>query len=221
MKEYVPYYRVSTKSQGGSGLGLEAQRASVRRHIGEGSIIEEFTEIESGKNIARRKLNEAVELCKSTGATLIIAKLDRLSRNASFTLALLNSKVKFLAVDMPNANHLTIGIMSIIAEDEAKRISERTTSALRIKSMELAKVGKKLGTPENLTDEARRKSIISRRESAKNNENNRKAYALISMHKKTALHRIAKHLNSSGFKTSRGCEFTPSAVKRIKDLYNV
>lgn len=215
---YIPYYRVSTKTQGLSGLGLEAQKKSVLNYIGEGNILSEFTEIESGRKNDRQQLQNAIDMCIDNEATLVIAKLDRLSRNASFILSLFESKVKFVAVDMPNANELTVGIMSIIAQDEAKRISERTIAALQIKSEQLALVGKRLGTPANLTDDARLKSVIVRKEKAKNNSNNKKAYALISVCS-GSFRSIAILLNDGDFKTSTGCNFTPMAVSRIKRLY--
>lgn len=184
-----------------------------------GELIQEFTEIESGRKKDRPELLEAISLCNLIGATLVIAKLDRLSRNASFTLSLVDSGIKFVAVDMPNANELTVGIMSIIAQDEAKRISERTTAALKMKSIRLAVTGKKLGTPANLTGTARINSIISRKESAKNNDNNRKALALVRAYKGLSLSKIAFLLNTNGFKTSGNCDFTATSVKRIKELY--
>jgi len=229
---YIAYYRVSTKTQGESGLGLEAQRRSVSNYIGEGNMsnVTEVVEVESGKNNNRPMLQEAISQCLVDGSTLVIAKLDRLSRNASFTLRLMETKVRFIAVDMPNANELTIGIMALLAQDEAKRISQRTKSALaEIRSkidsgvVHVSKSGNrvnKLGTPANLTSEGRLKSAKVRRERALNNENNRRAYALIKRINDRSLSFTATCLNSSGFKTINNKDFTATAVARLIKLYN-
>lgn len=227
---YVAYYRVSTKGQGQSGLGLEAQKKSVKQFINEGNLLHEFIEIESGRKNDRTVLHEAIALCKSEEAVLVIAKLDRLSRNASFTLSLVDSRIKFIAVDMPQATELTIGIMALLAQDEAKRTSERTTSALssiseriRINGFHISKAGNKvvkLGNPSNLTNEAREKSARIRREESLNNENNRRAYAYASTFKNQTLMMVSIALNINNFKTSTGLEFTPMSVLRLFKLYN-
>ena len=108
---YVAYYRVSTKKQGESGLGLDAQRSAVAGFV-KGAIIAEFTEVESGKKNQREQLRLAIGRAKKEGAVLVIAKLDRLSRNASFIFTLRDSGVNFQCVDMPDANTLTIGIFA-------------------------------------------------------------------------------------------------------------
>lgn len=129
---FVCYYRVSTNKQGKSGLGLDAQRKSVSDYLNGGNwnIIEEFTEIESGRKNQRPKLQAAIELCKATGSTLIVAKIDRLTRDAAFLLNLKDAGVDFVAADMPDANRLTVGIMALIAEQEREAISKRTKDAL-------------------------------------------------------------------------------------------
>jgi DNA invertase Pin-like site-specific DNA recombinase len=128
----VAYYRVSTDKQGRSGLGLEAQQAAVRAFLdGKGwPPLTEFTEVESGRKADRPELVKAMATCRLYGATLVIAKLDRLSRNAAFLLTLRDAGVEFVACDMPDANRLTVGIMAMVAEDEAERISARTKAAL-------------------------------------------------------------------------------------------
>src|SRR5438046_814760 len=111
--KYVAYYRVSTKKQGQSGLGLEAQKTAVAQYLAGGAyqVLGEFTEIESGKDHKNRPtLLEALALCRVTGARLLIAKLDRLSRNAEFLFKLQRSSVKFVCADMPEANELVVGI---------------------------------------------------------------------------------------------------------------
>ena len=136
--KFVAYYRVSTQKQGFSGLGLAAQQEAVSKFLNGGAweLLAEFEEVETGKGSQalekRPKLNEALKFCAKHGATLIIAKLDRLSRNVRFIAELLESKVKFVACDMPEANELTIHIMAAFAEHEAKRISQRTKEALAV-----------------------------------------------------------------------------------------
>lgn len=128
----VAYLRVSTAAQGRSGLGLEAQRSAVAALAQTRGLViaEEFVEVESGKLNDRAELAAALDQAKLTGAVLVIAKLDRLSRNAAFLLTLRDSGVRFLAADMPDANDLTIGIMAVIAQAEREAISRRTTEAL-------------------------------------------------------------------------------------------
>lgn len=135
---FVAYYRVSTHKQGQSGLGLEAQQDAVKHYLqGEDrKLVAEYIEVETGKGAAplakRPQLREALDACRTLGAVLVIAKLDRLARNVHFVSGLMESKVKFVACDMPEANELTIHIMAAFAEHEAKRISQRTKDALAI-----------------------------------------------------------------------------------------
>lgn len=129
---FISYLRVSTDRQGKSGLGLSAQRSAVETYLngGEWQLVAEVVEVESGKRADRPKLAEAIALCKAHGAKLVIAKLDRLSRNASFLLNLKDAGVEFVAADMPEANRLTVGIMALVAEQEREAISQRTKAAL-------------------------------------------------------------------------------------------
>jgi DNA invertase Pin-like site-specific DNA recombinase len=129
---FVSYLRVSTERQGRSGLGLEAQRQAVADYLNGGrwELIEEFVEVESGKRADRPQLAAALKACQAHRATLVIAKLDRLSRNAAFLLNLRDAGVEFVAADMPTANRLTVGIMALVAEEEARMISARTKAAL-------------------------------------------------------------------------------------------
>lgn len=134
-RKFVAYYRVSTQKQGESGLGLEAQQETVRKYLnGGGALVTQFVEIESGRKTEaqRPQLKAALEACRKHGAVLILAKLDRLARNVHFVSGLMQSKVKFVACDMPEANELTIHIMAAFAEHEAKRISQRTRDALAV-----------------------------------------------------------------------------------------
>lgn len=128
----ITYYRVSTQRQSDSGLGLDAQRYATENYLKTigGVIQEEFIEVESGKRSNRPQLLSALRACKETGATLLIAKLDRLARNVHFISGLLESGVRFVAVDMPTADRFTLHIYAAMAEEEGRRISERTRAAL-------------------------------------------------------------------------------------------
>lgn len=143
--KFVAYERVSTARQGRSGLGLEAQRKAIEDFAASrnAAVIARFTEVESGKRNDRPELDQALNLARLTGATLVIAKLDRLSRNAAFLLTLRDSGVRFLAVDMPEANDLTVGVMALVAQQEREAISRRTKEALAAAKAR----GVKLGNP--------------------------------------------------------------------------
>jgi DNA invertase Pin-like site-specific DNA recombinase len=132
MAAFVAYFRVSTDKQGASGLGLEAQREAVARHVAGagGAIVAEFQEIESGKRNDRPQIAAALGMCRVRRATLIIAKLDRLARNVAFISSLMESGVDFVAVDNPFATRLTIHILAAVAEHEREMISQRTKAAL-------------------------------------------------------------------------------------------
>ena len=129
---FIAYYRVSSATQGRSGLGLEAQKAAVAAFLNGGSwsLLGEFTEVESGAKNDRPELAKALRICRLKGASLVIAKLDRLSRDAHFLLGLAKAGVDFVAADMPNANRLTAGIMAMVADEERQMISARTKAAL-------------------------------------------------------------------------------------------
>jgi DNA invertase Pin-like site-specific DNA recombinase len=208
--KYISYYRVSTEKQNASGLGLEAQRKAVIDFIKPENIFQEFTEIESGRKKDRPILKRAIQMCKDMDATLVIAKLDRLARNVNFVSALLDSGIKFVCCDMPTANELTIHIYSAIAQDEAKRISQRTKDALAVKKAQ----GFKLGNPQNLTQDARIKSLQTRKAKANSNPNNLRAKAFLSALNGT-LQEKANILNENGFRTSTNKMFSPMQVKRL------
>ena len=129
---FVAYYRVSTARQGISGLGIEAQRAATSTFLAAngGKLLKEFTEVESGKKNLRPELKSSIKMCRKIGATLLIAKLDRLARNVAFIANLLESGVRFIAVDMPNADRFMMHVYAAMAEEEGRRISERTRAAL-------------------------------------------------------------------------------------------
>lgn len=216
---YVAYYRVSTARQGASGLGLGAQRTGVGAFLrGRGEVVAEFTDIESGRRNDRPELLRAIAACQSHGAVLLIAKLDRLTRNVAFIFTLRDSGVAFLCADMPEANTLTIGVMATMAQHEREVISDRTKKALAEKK----KQGFVLGRPENLTPQAITKGREVRQQNARADENNRRAAALANSMRASGQTwtAIALALNEYGFRTRRGGEFRPVQVQRVLRLFN-
>ncbi|MDJ1470352.1 recombinase family protein [Xanthocytophaga flava] len=214
MKKYVAYYRVSTQKQGQSGLGLDAQRNYVEKFAKDASLIlKDFIEVESGKNNDRPKLKEAIEYANNKSATLIIAKLDRLSRNAAFILTLRDSGVDFICADMPDANTLTVGIFALMAQHEREMISQRTKAAMQAKKAK----GFKLGKPENFTAQSRLMGSDAKKVIASKNQNNRRATAMILYLRDSGMKwtHIANQLNESGFTTSQGKLFRAEQVKRL------
>jgi DNA invertase Pin-like site-specific DNA recombinase len=159
--------RISTQKQGASGLGVEAQRKAVLDYLNGGAwaLVAEVVEVESGKRADRPKLAEALRLCRLHGATLIIARLDRLARNVAFVSNLMESGVDFLAVDFPEANRLTVHIIAAVAEHEAKCISERTKAALQAaKARGVRLGGRQWGSV--MTDDMRRAGCETRARNA-------------------------------------------------------
>lgn len=217
MTTYVAYLRQSTLKQQASNLGVEAQREIIRNYLGDASlIIREYVETESGRKSDRPQLLDALELCKQTGSVLICAKLDRLSRNVAFTSRLLECDVEIVFCDFPKANRLLLHIVSSIAEYEANLISERTRLSLEVRKAQ----GIVLSKPENLLNnhaKAIANSVRTNKRKALENENNKRASALIvSLRKEGNTYlQIAGTLNRQGFRTSHGCFFTPSSVWRL------
>jgi DNA invertase Pin-like site-specific DNA recombinase len=213
---FVAYYRVSTAKQGASGLGLEAQQTAVRDYLNGGNwkLLAEVVEVESGKRSDRPKLEEARRLCRLHGATLIIAKLDRLSRNARFLLELQESGVDFVAVDMPSANKLTVGIMALVAQDEAERISARTKAALAAAKARGVKLGGNRGV--ELTEATREAG-----RGAQTAKANARASDLAPMiadlqaQGVTSLGALAKALNDKGIPTARDGKWSAVQVSRV------
>ena len=219
---YVSYLRVSTQRQGTSGLGLQAQQEIIQKYLNGCSPVAEFIEVESGRKTNRPKLHEAHEMCKKMKATLIVAKMDRLSRNVAFTSQLLDSGIEIVFCDFPKANRLVLTIIAAISEYEAGLIRKRTKEALQIKKDQ----GFKLGKPENLTNNLEKAITNSKKanaEKANNNPNNRRAVALIKnlINNTSNLSEMARQLNSEGFLTSRGGNFSAKQVSILINRYQL
>lgn len=215
---FVAYYRVSTDRQGRSGLGLEAQRKAVADYLNGGrwTLTAEFTEVESGKSDARPKLAEALALCRAYNATLVIAKLDRLSRDAHFLLGLQKAKVRFVAADMPEANETLVGIMAVIAQAERKMIADRTRAALAAAKARGVKLGGKRKNSRAIHRAGVPKSVAVRKAKAADFASNL-APVIASVRKEgaTTMRAIADALNERGVPTPRGGVWGPSQVQRM------
>jgi DNA invertase Pin-like site-specific DNA recombinase len=210
----TPYYRVSTQKQSNSGLGLEAQQAAVQQFVPDPTQLgTEFVEVESGKKNHRPQLLAAIAEARRTGATLLIAKLDRLSRNAGFIFALRDSGVDFVCCDMPDANTLTVGLFAVIAQHERETISKRTKDALAAKKAR----GAQLGSPQNFTTVVIAQGQAAMQRNAREHQANRQAAQLAELlrAKGQTLWQIAAKLNEAGYRTRRGKEFQATTVQRL------
>jgi DNA invertase Pin-like site-specific DNA recombinase len=221
MAAIIGYLRVSTTGQGESGLGIEAQKATIEafaRQAGQ-PVTAFYVEVESGKLADRPELAKALAHARRSKARLVVAKLDRLSRNVAFLSALLESKVDFLACDNPHANKLTIHLLAAVAEHEAEMISQRTKAALQAYKARGGKLGAQLPQCRNLTPDAvargRARSIQARAKAAA------EAYADLAPAMREwraaglSLAAIAVRLNSEGHTTRRGKPWNPVQVLRV------
>jgi DNA invertase Pin-like site-specific DNA recombinase len=220
-KRWVAYYRVSTAKQGASGLGLEAQEAAVVQHVASagGRIVAQFRETESGKNNDRPELLKAMAAARLHRATLIIAKLDRLSRDAHFLLGLQKAGVPFVCADMPDANDMTVGIMAIIAQHERKIISERTKAALAAAKKRGTVLGGKREGSFDLRKAAaagNAASAVKRSKAARDRAVDLgTVIAELRQAGSTSLGQIAAGLNERGILTAQGKEWRPMQVSRV------
>jgi ribosomal protein L18E len=232
MKNYVAYYRVSTSKQI-DGLGLSAQSLSVSNYIqGKGVLIASFTEIETGTRKKKRiEIYKAIEYAKANNAILIVAKLDRLSRDVAFTSALYSAGVDFVCVDNPVANKLTIQILAVIAENEAEMISKRISEALAIKKQNIAngnytnKDGStmqpingvvRLGSPKGFGDNQSKGVEAIKANAAANKANIQAMDIICSARKDGATYQaITDKLNGLGYTTRYGKSFNPIQVQRL------
>jgi DNA invertase Pin-like site-specific DNA recombinase len=216
--KFVAYYRVSTDRQGRSGLGLDAQRADVAEYLngGDWQLVEEFEEIESGKNDDRPQLAAALAACRLHRAMLVIAKLDRLARDAHFLLGLEKAGVEFVAVDMPSANRLTVGIMAMVAEEERRAISARTKAALAAAKARGRQLGGDRGNLPAVAKQGAAASASVRRAKAA-----ARAGDLLPIVRQlqaagiTSANAIAKALNERGIGTARGGAWRATQVQRV------
>ena len=233
MKKFIAYHRISTLRQFQSGLGLQAQKDAVVRHVNEaGQIIAEFTEVETGTRKKKRvEIYKAIELAKKENATLIVGKLDRLARDVEFTSALYNGNVNFICCDNPNANKLTIQLLSVIAEHEAEVISRRIKDALKVKKEKIlrgdfinkdgsvmksvdgkVRLGNPLGFGKNQA-----LGIEKIKANAASSKANIQAMDIVcsSRAKGASYQEIADKLNSLQYQTRRGKKFTAMQGLRL------
>ncbi len=217
--KFVSYLRVSTARQGASGLGLEAQRKAVGDFLdgGRWTHVREFVEIESGKRDDRPKLAEAMALCRLHGAVLVIAKLDRLSRDAHFLLGLQKAGVRFVAADMPEANEMVVGIMAVVAQAERKMISTRTKAALAAAKARGTKLGGDRGNFAMIADQGRAAGRAARQGKAMARAADvRPIITSLRAEGVTSLAQLAAALTERGIPTSRGADrWSPMQVSRV------
>lgn len=230
-KTYTGYYRVSTREQGQSGLGLKAQQRIVRKFCqSTGTLVGEFMDVESGKSDDRKGLLDAIDHAAKTGSILVVKDLSRISRGGYKVMMLLEEKdVTYVEAASPYDNQLIKEIKFSLAKEEREKIAERTSSALQEIKEKIARgeehISKEgnvvtgLGNPQNLTDAARAKGTQSCIEKAKNNENNKRAAVMIKSLRDAGMSygAIAKSLNDNKFKTANGKKFSSMQVSR---LYN-
>jgi len=215
--KWISYLRVSTGRQGKSGLGIEAQRNSVSEFLngGDWRLVKEYVEIESGKRTDRPQLEAAIAACRVHGAKLVIAKLDRLSRDAHFLLGLDKAGVEFVAADMPSANRLTVGIMAMVAEEERRMISKRTKEALAAAKRR----GVKLGGDRGVVPSKRTRKLAGQAVQARVTERAADLAPIIAELRAAgaaSLRAIAAGLNEQGIPTARGgSAWTAIQVQRV------
>ena len=215
--KFISYLRVSTARQGASGLGLEAQRASVAGYLngGDWTLVQEVIEVESGKRNDRPELANALRLCRKHKATLVIAKLDRLARNVAFISNLMESGVEFIAVDMPQANRFVVHILAAVAEQEAEAISKRTKAALQAAKARGTQLGGRRVSAEKLAELG---AVGRQVRTHVANENRAKVLPVIAELQATGattLRQIAAELNAREIPTPRGGEWSAVQVQRV------
>jgi DNA invertase Pin-like site-specific DNA recombinase len=215
--QFVAYYRVSTFRQGKSGLGLEAQKSAVADFLNGGAwqLTAEFVEVESGKRDDRPQLEQALAMCELTGATLVVAKLDRLSRNLAFLARLQESGARFVAADMPEANELTIHIMAAVAQAERKAISKRTKEALAAAKARGVRLGGNRGNLEDLRKGPAKSAEVRRRQATERASKVLRQIEAINLAEGTSLRQIAGALNARGITAPRGGNWHAAQVKAV------
>lgn len=210
---YFAYYRVSTKKQGESGLGLSAQRAIVCHFVDCNTLAGEVTEVASAKNLdGRPLLQQAIETCRAEGHILVVAKIDRLSRKTEDALDIYSKlNGRLMSCDVPNLDKFTLTLFMAIADRERELIGIRTKSAL-----EQARArGVILGTPENLTEKGQKAGAAVNKEAAVYAYRKVLGYAKLLREQGKTYAQIAEQLNSEGHKTRKGKDFASMTIKRI------
>lgn len=213
---FISYLRVSTARQGASGLGLEAQRQAVADFLNGGrwQLLAEVVEIEPGKRNDRVKLAEALKLCRLHNATLVIAKLDRLSRDAAFLLNLQAAGVRFVAADMPEANEMVVGIMAVVAQAERKMISARTKAALQAAKARGQVLGGDRGVKPSHATAVKGATALKAKADARAADLST-ILAEIKAEGASSLRDHAAALNARGIPTARGGEWSAVQVSRV------
>lgn len=216
--KYIAYYRVSTKQQGDSGLGLESQKSYIYHFLDASDIVKEFTEVASAKDLNRPKLQQAIELCRKNGYILAVAKIDRLSRKTEDALSVYSQLDRRLySCDIPGLNgengKFTLTLFMAIADRERELISIRTKDALS----RLKEKGKKLGNKKNLTKSGRKKGVQTVIENSLNHKANKQAMPIILRMRKTGktYQSIADYLNDKEYKTRNGNDFFANTIRQL------
>jgi DNA invertase Pin-like site-specific DNA recombinase len=228
MKHYISYIRTSTKRQD---LGLEAQQNIINNFLNKDDIVlYSFSEQESGSKKNRIELNKAIQACQDNKAILLIAKLDRLSRNVAFIASLLESEIDIVVADMPNANKFTLHILASVAQQELDSIHKRTTETLNViknnierNGFHISKAGNqitKLGNGSSISDQNRLlgQQAIKAKKDSNPNLIKAKAFAYVLKKAGSNLTEITEQLNNNGFKTSRGNRYHLMSTRRLFDL---
>ena len=219
MENFIGYVRTSTGTQN---LGLEEQIVKIEQFVTSNSstLIEIIVEQESGKKNDRKGLEKVIDSCIQNDYTLLVTKLDRLSREVEFLFTLKNKGIKIRCIELPELNTLTLGIFGAVAQWERELISKRTKDALNVlKSQNIP-----LGNPQNFTNEGRLKGIQTIQRNKENNDKWRLAITFcehyILKYGTINLSKMSQLLNSDGYKTRNGSNFTPATVKRLIERLN-
>jgi len=217
-QRYIAYFRVSTQKQGQSGLGLEAQRQAVMEFLSQygGAVIAEFVEVESGKRADRPEFTKAADYAELANATVLVAKLDRMSRDLHFITSLQKRGIRFKLCDLPEIDQLTIHILAAMAEHEARMISQRTKQAMQVAKRR----GVTLGNPQLEAQRNRNVSAANTKRSKQQQDWQAKILKVIDYIEDTegvtTCQAIADSLNSRGLATARGCKFSVPIVSRLR-----